>query len=148
MVFAALTLGTLTIVGCSSHEDDYEDAAQVATQFIGDYDEWAQDGYSMPVPEQLRTAVTVETLSQLESDGRWYSDGGVQQTGSLIVAEVQVTEETARHARVEATLDSSNIELLADGEPVWISEDSIVRIVLSLERGDEWLVAHINYEDS
>lgn len=133
----------LVLTSCTPSTGGKDQPLEVATAFVETYDQWAQDGYSADVPEGLKKLASDEALDGLESDGRWYSNGRVRQRGSIQIVDAQLAEATEKRAVVAITLDSSDVEVIAAGQPTWRSDQKTQRMEVILEHLNTWRVSEL-----
>ncbi|MFJ4223369.1 hypothetical protein [Microbacterium sp. NPDC089695] len=140
-LIAALTALTILtpLSACTSASHD-DGPAGAATSFINEYDQWAQDGYTEPIPEGLKDASSGTTIKELENDRLWYSQGGIQQEGSLQIVDTSVVSQEGNSAVVRVTIDSSDIAIFAEGKKTFMSEERTTITELTLKRTDRWRV--------
>jgi hypothetical protein len=141
---AVIAIGVLAFSACSMNDE--EAALDVTEDYVQRYNEWAQGGYLMPIPDELNALVTDDAEADLESDGRWYSRGGVRQVGSLVVVKGTTKSSNGGEALIELHVDASGITVTAEGQDTWRSGEAAEtqRVLdIRLKRKDEWVISSI-----
>lgn len=131
------------VAGCAPVVGDSKEPLEAAKNFVEVYDRWAQDGYSKSVPVDLQELVTGDALLAIESDARWYSRGGIRQLGSTEIVDIEVSDTTDKRAVVTLTLDTSDIQVTAEGQPTWRSEETRQRLEIVLTKHTTWRVTEV-----
>lgn len=135
-----LLLTGVTMTSCTRVAQEAAGPLKVAVNYVEHYDQWAQDGYSSPIPEALRVASSSATLEILKNDQSWYAGGGVRQRGSVRVVSSELVEASNTKAVVRLTIDSTDIEVLAEGQPTFMSDERVHVTEFTLEKSDRWRV--------
>lgn len=144
----ALSLCAAFLTACSATPlVQLEEPKEVAIGFVKNYDHWAQEGYTDPIPDDLREVVSSDMLDVLKDDQSWYLTGGIQQHGQvkIVKSEVDILDES--HAVVTVTLDASSVTVTAEGQETWVDYSRPIVTHVKLERTTTWKVVSTESAD-
>lgn len=116
-------------------------AEDAAVKFVISYDEWAQAGYTDPIPEALHAVSSEDMFDLLKEDQQWQLGGSIQQHGAIEVLESEVVESSADEAVVTVTFDASAVSVTAEGKETWVDYSRPVTTLFNLEMSDTWRVS-------
>jgi hypothetical protein len=144
---ALLILAPGLLVGCSSPSSSVEAPVDVVVSFINSYDQWARDGYADPIPDSLRVASSKDMFGVIEDDQNWYSEGGVQQHGSVRIVETRLSESSDNHAVVDVVIDATAVSVTAGGEETFVDYSQPIRTSFNLEKDAFWRITSTDSVD-
>jgi hypothetical protein len=127
------------LAGCV-HPATSRGPVEVATSFVSEYSEWAQTGYSSPIPDSLLDCANEEMQTVLEDDRQWRVRGQVRHDGPTRVRDAELVESGVSRAVVAVTLDITDLMVLAEGEPTFMNDQKIHVTEFILEKTDRWRV--------
>lgn len=145
--FASFLLIGVALSGCATAAQNEAGPIEVATDFVRFYDQWAQSGFPEDIPQEIESISGDNTLKDLESDSRWYSQGGVRQVGSVHFRDARVLHQEDGTSTVEMSTDYSGVTLIAEGEEVNFDNTQGSSIQLFLVRNQDdtgWVVDSIS----
>ena len=141
-VFAVALFGIGGMMaGCSAPLPAGDDPVAVATAFVTEYSRWAQDGYPSPIPGALLDCADEATRAVLEDDRAWNTRGQIRHQGPTRVLDAELSDLSNGRAVVAVTLDTTDLMVLAEGEPTFMSDQKIHITEFILVRTDRWRVA-------
>lgn len=133
-----LVVGALS--ACASTHAHRKSPVEVATSFVRDYEKWAQNGCSSPMPPALPEASSSEMLEVLVRDQKWYSSGGVRQHGAVRILQAEESGGGDGQVVVTITLDASDVTVTADGRATWVDYSRPIITRFSLTRRGIWRI--------
>ena len=129
------------LIGCTVQSEPVDGPEQVVCEFVRDYGNWAQAGFTEDVPDELERRLTGDALVSVEGDARWFSESKIVQSGAPRVASTEIVDSAPDEVTVRLTLDTSAVSYTSHGKKPNSFDVKVTVTDYTLVRQGTWKIA-------
>ena len=130
----------LLLVGCMKPNAHVPSALEVTKETYTAYINWGKSGFPTPIPDDLASKLTADSLDLMVADARWFGESGVKLHGSVEILDLKVLAQTKETVLAQIVVNDSGLEFTVDGIPRKKLRDETVTVDVTLTYDGTWKV--------